>query len=74
MSQKSIEINKNNIPDDVKAEAEHNALMYGDSYVIVGKFKDLIEKYGLEAYHGYLIDGTIPEEVKDYERKINPRQ
>ncbi|MBR5297042.1 MAG: hypothetical protein IKU29_04130 [Parabacteroides sp.] len=62
MNQKLTEINKNNIPDDVKAEAEHHALMYGDSYVFVDKLKDLIEKYGLEAYHRYLIDGTMPEE------------
>lgn len=62
MSQKLTEINKNDIPDDVKAKAEHDALMYGDSFVIVGKLKDLIEKYGLEAYHRYLIDGRIPKE------------
>lgn len=62
MSQKLTEINKNDIPDDVKAKAENDALMYGDSFVIVGKLKDLIEKYGLEAYHRYLIDGRIPEE------------
>lgn len=62
MSRESTEINKNDIPEDVKAKAEHDALLHGDSYVIVGKLKDLIEKYGLEAYHRYLIDGTIPEE------------
>ena len=62
MSQKSTEINKNDIPDDVKSKAEHDALMYGDSYILTGKLKDLIEKYGLEAYHRYLVDGTIPKE------------
>ena len=62
MNQKSTEINKNDIPDDVKANAEHDALMYGDSYVIVSKLKDILEKYGLEAYHKYIVDGRIPEE------------
>ena len=62
MNQKSTEINKNDIPDDVKAKAEHDALMYGDSYVIVSKLKDILEKYGLEAYHKYIVDGRIPEE------------
>ena len=64
MSQKSTEINKNDIPDDVKEKAEHDALMHGDSFVIMGKLKDVIEKYGLEEYHKYLIDGKMPEEVK----------
>ena len=64
MSQKSIEINKNNIPDDVKVEVEYEALLYGDCYVFIGNLKNIIEKYGLEAYHRYLIDGTIPEEGK----------
>ena len=64
MSQKLTEINKNNIPDDVKSEAEHDALMNGDSYVFIGTLRDVIEKYGLEEYHKYLTDGKMPEEVK----------
>lgn len=62
MSQKSTEINKNNIPDDVKSKAEHYTLMQGDSHVFIGTLKDMIEKHGLEAYHRYLVDGTIPKE------------
>ena len=61
MSQKSTEINKNDIPDDVKAKAEHYTLMQGDSHVFIGTLKDMIEKHGLEAYHRYLVDGRIPE-------------
>ena len=64
MSQKSTEINKNDIPDDIKTEAEHYSLMYGDSHVFIGTLKDMIEKYGLEEYHKYLTDGKMPEEVK----------
>lgn len=64
MSQKSTEINKNDIPDNVKAKAEHEAVLYGDSYVFKKTLKDILEKHGLEAYHKYLIDGTIPEEDK----------
>ena len=41
MSQKSIEINKNNIPDDVKVEVEYEALLYGDCYVFIGKLKNM---------------------------------
>ena len=62
MSQKSTEINKNNIPDDVKAKAEHEAVLYGDSYVFKKTLEDILEKYGLEAYHKYLVDGRIPKE------------
>ena len=62
MNQKATEINKNDIPDDVKSKAEHDALLYGDSYVFMGTLEDILEKYGLEAYHKYLIDGQIPKE------------
>lgn len=62
MNQESTKINKNDIPDDVKAKAEHEAVLYGDSYVFKKTLEDILEKYGLEAYHKYLIDGTIPEE------------
>ena len=51
MSQKSTEINKNDIPDDVKAK-----------HVFQKTLDDILEKYGLEAYHKYLIDGRIPKE------------
>lgn len=63
MNQKSTEINKNDIPDDVKAKAEYEAVLYGDSYVFLTTLEDILEKYGLEAYHKYLVDGKIPEEV-----------
>ena len=36
--------------------------MHGDSYVFIGILKDMIKKHGLEAYHRYLVDGTIPKE------------
>ena len=62
MNQKSIEINKNDIPDDVKSKAEYEAVLYGDSYVFQKTLEDILEKYGLEAYHKYLIDGQIPKE------------
>ena len=55
-------ISKNNIPNDIKDKAECDAQIYGDSYVFIGTLEDILEKYGLEAYHKYLIDGTIPEE------------
>lgn len=63
MNQKSTEINKNDIPDDVKSKAEYEAVLYGDSYVFLTTLEDILEKYGLEAYHKYLVDGKIPEEV-----------
>ena len=62
MNQESTKINKNDIPDDVREKAEYEAVLYGDSYVFVGKLKDILEKYGLEAYHKYLVDGRMPEE------------
>lgn len=63
MNQKSTEINKNDIPDDVKSKAEYEAVLYGDSYVFLTTLENILEKYGLEAYHKYLVDGKIPEEV-----------
>jgi hypothetical protein len=62
MNQKSTEINKNDIPDAVKAKAEYEAVLYGDSYVFIGTLEDILKKYGLEAYHKYLVDGRIPKE------------
>ena len=64
MSQKSTKINKNDIPDDVKAKAEFEAQTYGESYVFINTLKNIIEKYGLEAYHKYLVDGRVPKEIK----------
>lgn len=55
-------IAKNNIPNDIKDKAEYDAQIYGDSYVFIGTLEDILEKYGLEAYHKYLIDGQIPKE------------
>lgn len=63
MNQKSTEISKNDIPDDVRSKAEYEAVLYGDSYVFIRTLEDILEKYGLEAYHKYLVDGTMPEEV-----------
>jgi hypothetical protein len=56
MSQKSTEINKNDIP------VEYEVVLSGDSYVFEKTLEDILEKYGLEAYHKYLIDGRIPKE------------
>lgn len=64
MSQKSTKINKNNIPDDVKATAEFEAQTYGESYVFMTTLKNILENYGLEAYHKYLVDGRIPNEME----------
>ena len=64
MSQKSTEINKNNIPDDVREKAEHDSLMHGNSYVFIDTLKNILENYGLEAYHRYLIDGKIPNKME----------
>jgi hypothetical protein len=54
MNQESTKINKSDIPNN---DAFKKTL------------EDILEKYGLEAYHKYLIDGRIPEEVKDHESK-----
>lgn len=61
MSQKSTEINKNDIPNDIKAKAEHDASSHGNSYTY-DQLEDIIKKYGLYVYHKFLIDGTLPEE------------